>query len=63
MKRPVFGGKYGHGAQETDLSCLRGAGSYVLYSEAIDVQEITQGGEKEGKDKSLENLKLKGLAE
>lgn len=41
---------------ETEL-CLHGFGSYLFYSEAIDVEEITQGKE-EAKDKFLENLNI-----
>lgn len=37
--------------------CLHGFGSYLFYSEATDVEEITPGKE-ETEDKLLENLNI-----
>lgn len=44
---PMFGGKYGHGAQQAGLSHPHGCESYLLHSEAMIVEEVTQRGEKE----------------
>lgn len=43
----MFSEKYGRGAQQEDLSRPHGCESYLLHSEAMIVEEITQGGEKE----------------
>lgn len=55
---PMFGGRCGHGAQQTGLSHLHGCGRYLLYSEGTVVEEITQDGQKETQDKVLESLNI-----
>lgn len=55
---PVVGGKYACGAPQTGRAVYMTLGNSLLYSEAVVVQEITQEGEKNTKDKLLEKLNV-----